>query len=142
MINIILDSSVVAKWFFPDEEESELALKIKEDFINKEVSISVPILIFYEINNLLKTAIKSLRIGRGKAMSAYQGFLELDFIIYSSKDLMEKALEKAVNLDISSYDASYVVLAEYLKASFFTADKKLLEKTKSQVVKNLQDYSI
>ncbi|OGD84836.1 hypothetical protein A3B51_02600 [Candidatus Curtissbacteria bacterium RIFCSPLOWO2_01_FULL_41_18] len=142
MRNIVLDSSVIAKWFFPEEDQGDLALEVKEDFTNKIISISLPLLIFYEVNNLLRTAIKSLRIDRGKAISAYQGFLELDFIVYSSKELMEKALEKAVNLDISSYDASYVVLAEYLKAPFFTTDKKLLEKTKNQVVKNLQNYPV
>lgn len=140
MINLILDSSVVAKWFFP-EEQNGAALKIKEDFVNKKITISAPTLIFYEVNNLLKTAVKSLRIERKKAINAYEGFLELGLISYSTKDLLENSLDKAINLDISSYDASYIVLAEYLKDSFFTADQKLLKNTKSELVKSVQDYS-
>lgn len=141
MSTVVLDSSVIAKWFFP-EPESKVALKIKEDFANKVISISVPLLIFYEINNLLKTAIKSLRIDEKRAFAAYLGFLNLDFVTYSSKELMMLTLEKAIQLDISSYDTSYVVLAEYLQIPLYTADYKLQQKAKSHFVKNLTDYQI
>ncbi len=136
--NIILDSSVIAKWFFPSEEDSEIALKIRDLFLSKEISISAPILIYYEINNLIRTAIKSLRINEKLAKEAYQGFLELDLIAYSSKELMEMTLEKAVSLDISSYDASYIALAEYLKIPLITADQKLIDKTKTDLVQKLK----
>lgn len=137
--NIILDSSVVAKWFFPSEEDGEIALKIRDLFLSKEISISVPVLIYYEINNLIRTAIKSLRISEKLAKRAYQGFLELDLIAYSSRELMEMALEKAVSLDISSYDASYLALSEYLKIPFITADQKLVNKAKTDLIQNLKN---
>jgi len=136
--NIILDSSVVAKWFFPSEEDSEIALKIRDLFQSKEISISAPVLIYYEINNLIRTAIKSLRISEKLAKEAYQGFLELDLIAYSSTELMKMALEKAVSLDVSSYDASYLVLAEYLKVPLITADQKLVDKAKTDLVQKLK----
>jgi predicted nucleic acid-binding protein len=136
--NIILDSSVIAKWFFPSEEDSEIALKIKNLFLSKEISISAPVLIYYEINNLIRSAIKSLGINEKLAKEAYQGFLELDLITYSSKELMEMALEKAVSIDISSYDASYLVLAEYLKIPLITADQKLIDTAKTDLVQNLK----
>lgn len=136
--NIILDSSVVAKWFFPSEEDGQIALKIKGLFLLKDITISVPVLIYYEINNLICTAIKSLRINEELAKEAYQGFLELDLIAYSSKELMEIALEKAVSLDISSYDASYLALAEYLKIPLITSDQKLIDKAKTDLVQNLK----
>lgn len=110
--SIIVDSSVIAKWFFPDEETSESALKIKQDFIQKSLSIYIPPLIFYEVNNLIKTAIKSLRINKKKAFTAYNGFLNLNFIVYFPKKLLEATLERAVNLDLSSYDATYVALSK------------------------------
>ena len=136
--NIILDLSVVAKWFFPSEEDSEIALKIRDLFQSKEISISAPVLIYYEINNLIRTAIKSLRISEKLAKEAYQGFLELDLIAYSSTELMKMALEKAVSLDVSSYDASYLVLAEYLKVPLITADQKLVDKAKTDLVQKLK----
>lgn len=140
MRNIVLDSSVIAKWFFPEEDQGNLALEVKEDFTSKIISISLPLLIYYEVNNLLKAAIKSLRINRKLAIVAYQGFLNLDFNVYSSKELMEMTLEKASTLDISSYDASYVVLAEYLKVPLFTADQRLLRKAENSFIKSLETY--
>ena len=142
MINLILDSSVIAKWFFPDEEESNIALTIREDFVNKKITISAPTMLFYEVNNILKTAVKSLRIKKEKATKAYRGFLDLGIIAYSSEELLENTLDKAMNLDLTSYDASYIVLADYLKAPFFTADKKLLSKVKSKFTFNLEEYPI
>lgn len=138
LTNIILDSSVMAKWFFPSEEDSKIALKIRDLFLSKEISISVPILIYYEINNLIRTATKSSRINERLAKEAYQGFLELDLIAYSSKELMGIALEKAISLDVSSYDASYLALAEYLKIPLITADQKLIDKAKTELVRNLK----
>ncbi len=137
-INIIVDSSVIAKWFFPSEEDSEIALKIQKLFLSKKISISVPILIYYEVNNLIRTAIKRLRINEKLAQEAYLGFLELDLITYSSKELMSLALEKAISLDISSYDASYLVLSEYLKIPLITADQKLVDKANTNLVQSLK----
>lgn len=140
--NIILDSSVIAKWFFPSEEDSEIALKIRDLYLSKAISISVPILIYYEVNNLIRSAVKSLRINERLVKDAYSGFLNLELVAYSSKELMELALEKAISLDISSYDASYLALAEYLKVPLITADQKLIDKAKSDLIKNLKTFEI
>lgn len=136
--SIILDSSVIAKWFFPSEENSEKALKIKDMFLTHEFTLSVPTVIYYEINNLLKTATKRLRINEKLAKSAYEGFLELELISYSFKELMKSTLEKAILLDISAYDASYIVLSEYLNTPFITADEKLVAKANNNLVQNLK----
>ena len=137
--DIILDSSVIAKWFFP-EENGQLALKIKDDFTANVTSISAPLLLYWEINNLLKTATKRLRITVKSAVSVYEAFLKLNFIVYSSEELMAKTLKIAIQFDISSYDASYVALAEYLQKPFFTADQKLLSKIISNFVFDLKSY--
>jgi len=137
--DIILDSSVIAKWFFP-EESGQLALKIKDDFTTNVTSISAPLLLYWEINNLLKTATKRSRITAKSAVSVYEAFLKLNFIVYSSEELMAKTLKIAIRFDISSYDASYVALAEYLQKPFFTADQKLLSKVISNFVFDLKSY--
>ena len=137
--DIILDSSVIAKWFFP-EESGQLALKIKDDFTANVTSISAPLLLYWEINNLLKTATKRSRITAKSAVSVYEAFLKLNFIVYSSEELMAKTLKIAIRFDISSYDASYVALAEYLQKPFFTADQKLLSKVISNFVFDLKSY--
>jgi len=142
MRNIIIDASVLAKWFLSDEIESQFALKIRDDFAVGDVSISLPQLVFYEVNNLLKSAVDRLRIGQKTALKIYSDFLDLDFEIYFTKELAKLALENAIKLDISSYDASYLALAQFLQIPLYTADNKLLRKGKSRFVKNLTDYQI
>lgn len=134
--SIIIDASVIAKWLLPDEEDYAADI-IKKGFASREISISVPALIFYEVNNLLKSAVLSGRLDAKKAVSLYEAFLDFDFIICSSKPLLKAALRKALELNISSYDASYIVLAEHLQIPFFTADEKLVKKASSGLVKVL-----
>jgi predicted nucleic acid-binding protein len=136
---LILDSSVIAKWFFV-ENDSDNAIKIKEQFTNNKISISVPLLLYYEINNLLKTAVKKYRIDEGDAIKVYKAFLQLNFVTYSSEFLLQTTIETAIKYDISSYDATYVALSEYLQIQFLTADQKLLNKIKSKFVIDLKDY--
>lgn len=140
--HVVLDSSVIAKWFFPTEEDSENALKVKEDLLSGKIMISVPLLVYYEVNNLIRTAIKSLRVDEKLAKEAYQGFLELGLVAYSSRDLMKTALSKAIDLNISSYDASYLTLAESLKVPLFTADRRLISQAKGEFVRDIKEYDV
>lgn len=137
---LILDSSVIAKWFFP-ESGSEKALEIKEKFTANTISIAIPVLLYYEINNILRTAVKTFRIETNEATEVYNAFLTLNFIAYSSEALMEKTLDLAIKFDISSYDASYIALAEYLHVPFVTADDKLLIKVASKFIVALSHYT-
>lgn len=139
-LNIVIDASVIAKWFLPDEQETEIALKIKEDFVQGSISIALPSLVFYEINNLLNLAVVRLRVSGEKAVEIYRDFLELDFEIYFTRELLKLTLETALKYQISSYDASYLSLAELIRAPFFTADEKLVQKVRSGYAKRLKDY--
>ena len=136
---LILDSSIIAKWFFV-ENDSDKALIIKEEFTNNKISVAVPVLLYYEINNLLKTAVKKYRIDEHDAIDVYKAFLQLNFVTYSSEFLLEKTLAVAIKYDISSYDATYIALAEYLHVQFLTADQKLLNKVQNKFVIHLNNY--
>lgn len=138
--NIIIDASVAAKWYLIDEVDSEIARQIQYDFVGGKIQISVPVLICYELANLLKSTTKSLRIDPEKALQSYQAFLNSDLTIYNSTDTMNEILEKAFELDISAYDASYLVLAEFLQIPFYTSDQKLLSKVNHPLLKPLSDY--
>lgn len=137
--SILIDASVVAKWLLPDEEDL-MADSIKRDFAKRIIAISVPAFIFYEINNLLKSAVLRRRINAKDAISLYGDFLDFEFTVYWSRQLLKAALEKALEFNISSYDASYVVLAEYLQIPFYTTDAKLVKKASSKLVKLLENY--
>lgn len=137
---IIIDASVAAKWLLPDENDP-IANIIKKKFADREIEISVPTLIFYEINNLLKSAVLSKRISINNSIEFYDNFLSLNFTVHWSKELLKNALQKALDFNISAYDAAYVVLAESLQVPFYTSDAKLVKQAKSPFVKLLADYS-
>lgn len=139
-MKIIADASVAAKWFLHDEENRQAALKIQDDFRNRAISIHIPVIFYYEVNNLLKSACTSKRITSKQAKEFYFSLLDLEFVAFYLKDLMKRVLEKAIDLDISAYDASYVALAEYLEIPLYTYDQKLVNKAKSKLVRNADDY--
>ncbi|MEK7616530.1 MAG: type II toxin-antitoxin system VapC family toxin [Patescibacteria group bacterium] len=135
----VIDASVVAKWLLADESSFKADI-LKDDFRDKEIEIYIPSLLFYEVNNLLKSATLSGRINGEKAQEFYSAFLKLNFIVYDSKKLLEAALKMAIDLNISSYDGSYIALAEYLNIPFYTADENLVKKAKSKLVKSITKY--
>lgn len=138
-LSIIIDSSVAIKWYLPDESDNN-ALKMRSDFADGNILISVPTLFFYEVSNILRTSTESLRLIRQKSIQAYQDLLELNFVSYANKELFKAALERGLQLDLTAYDASYVVLAENLQVPFYTADEKLVKKASADLVKKLEDY--
>ncbi len=138
--SLILDSSIIAKWFFP-EDDTEIALEIKNKFLHKEIELLVPLLLYYEVSNLLKSAVKSSRATLEEVTKLFTAFLKLNFEVYSSRDLMSEALKKAVEYDISSYDAAYIVLSEQQEVPFITADQKLINKVNSKFMVKLKDYT-
>ena len=121
--NIIVDTSVIIKWLLPDEK-NDLALKIKKNFEENLLTISIPHLTYYEIGNVLKTAAKYNRINENVAKKLYNAIIDLDFVTYATKDLFNLTISKSLDFDISFYDASYVALSEYLQIPFITTDKK------------------
>ena len=91
---IIIDSSIIAKWFLEDEEEKESALKIKEDYLQGDISIALPSITFYEVSNFLKMAVSRLRIEKHSAYNAYKRFLEFDFEVYFPMSFLKQIFMK------------------------------------------------
>lgn len=137
---IIVDSSVFAKWFLLDEKERENALHIKEDYVDEQITICLPSIAFYEVNNVFRSAVLRKRMSAAEALENFHIFLQFDFASYALEEFQEEILAKAIDRSMSSYDASYIVLAEYLKIPFFTADEKLLQKVSSKYIRHLKDY--
>ena len=121
---IVLDASVVVKWF-SDEEFSEIALKIRDEFVNGNLIIACPDLLLYEISNALRYAKTLNEEDIKKAVESIYA-MEI-YIITPTVEIMQKAIEIALKNDITVYDAVYVSLAELLGCRLITADKKLVD---------------
>lgn len=132
MKNVIIDTSVAMKWFFP-EAGSEKALELKDKHIKGELSLCTRDLFIYEFTSAFKnySAEKIEVKDFSLAISALTS-LNIKFVPLQSKE-MGALYSLSRKLDISVYDASFVLLAKHMKAPLFTADKKLYLKGKKEV---------
>jgi predicted nucleic acid-binding protein len=127
---IVIDASVVLKWYLSDEEQGDMALDILESHASDRLSLHAPALLEFEVANGLAIARKRARVGDDDALKAMDGFAGLGIGIYPLLSLFPKVLFYCDKYDISAYDAAYVALADDLKAEFVTADKRLFNSTR------------
>lgn len=124
---IVVDASVAIKWF-TEEEDTDLALKLRDAYFRDEVDLIAPDLIFYEILN-------ALRYKKGVASDILREWIkdiidmQMDFFT-PNQEILEKAVEGSTRWDITLYDACYLALAELTGTKMLTADEKFYEKVK------------
>jgi predicted nucleic acid-binding protein len=125
---IILDSSVVFKWFyFKNEGSIEIARGLYKKTISGYFHVLTPELLIYEIINIFKfrTDINTALLEE----IIKELFHILIFIKLDSKDYM-KAYEISKKTNNSIYDSIYLALSEKYKATFITTGRKLCETLK------------
>ncbi|MFB6219431.1 MAG: type II toxin-antitoxin system VapC family toxin [Halobacteriaceae archaeon] len=140
MAAIVVDASVVAKWYIP-ERDHEQARTVRDDYLNGRHELLAPALLPFEVVNALK----------------YSGHYEDERLTEAATTLPEygielipyrdagPAAEIAVDLDITLYDASYLALAHTNEATVYTADGRLLDSTDgsaySDCCTHIREYS-
>lgn len=142
MKEIVIDASVVAKWYLDAEELADCAQQIKTDYFSKQVALFAPFLINYELSNVILSAVRGGRLSARLADTALESFYSLDINLFSSPPLLLDSFKLAKEFNISSYDASYVALCQSAKIPFYTADAKLIGKLQNKIplVKSLSKY--
>ncbi len=141
MKNIVIDASVVLKWYFSDEEYGDRALDILEGHVSDRLSLHAPALLEFEVANGLVIAKRRARVGDDAALKAIEGFTELGIELHPLSPLFRKVLDYSDRYRISAYDAAYVALADDLKANIVTADKRLFNSTrKLELVKWIGEF--
>ena len=130
MKGIVVDASVVLKWYFSDEEHGDRALAILEGHASDRLSLHAPALLEFEVANGLAIAKRRARVGDDAALKAMDGFTDLGIGLYALSPLFPKVLDYCDKHNISAYDAAYVALADDLKTSVVTADKRLFNSTR------------
>jgi len=134
---VVLDASIIVKWFLK-ELYSEEAVRIRNDYVQRKISIAVPSLLMYEVLNALKYSgvyseeeLKEI----GLALNKY-GFEIYDL----EEDLKDKVIAIAFRYNVTVYDASYIALAMKLKTVLYTADNELLGKF-PKITRHVKEYS-
>ena len=122
MAEIVVDTSVVVKWYIP-EQHHEQARALRDEYLDGTFDIVAPALMPFEAINALKSS----------------GHYEGTRLEEASKSLPEYGIELvpfnttgpvaeiANKLDITVYDAAYIALAQKLETKAYTADGNLLD---------------
>ena len=141
MKRIVIDASVVLKWYLSDEEHGEKALDILDGHVSDHFSLHAPALLEFEVANGLTIAKRRARVGNNDVLKAMDGFTGLGIELYPLLPLFRKVLDYSDKYNISAYDAAYVALANDLKCNVVTADKRLFNSTqKLKLVKWIGDF--
>lgn len=124
---LALDSSIVVKWFKKGEEFEREALKLKEEVLSSDVSISACELMHLEVcRGLVKAGYSEQKVDEAylalKEMSDF-GFLRLVPV----KDLKDKAKELIVKLNLYVADAVSLAVAFTSHVNLVTEDRHLLK---------------
>ncbi len=126
ILEAVVDASVVASWFLPDETDGKY-----ESILNNidKIKIHVPSIFEHEFMNILLNAEKRKRLGHTTLIKILETVSRYPIEIKpSTAVLMESlsVLEMARAHDLTAYDAAYLELAMRLKIPLITYDKLLL----------------
>ncbi len=133
MRQIVLDASVVLKWFLVDEENGQNALDLLIKFVSNEIEILAPSLLEYEVINGLFIAQKRGRIKDEKLISAIEGFIDLEIKLKDLSHFYSKMMHYRKVYHCSTYDASYLALAEVEKIPMITSDRDMYNAVKKDL---------
>lgn len=124
----VLDSSVIIKWF-SEEEDTDIALTLREAHIEGTAIITVPDLVLYEVANALRY---NENLQERDVIEAIESLIKLGIeVVVPTKEMIAEAVSLAFKQNITFYDACFVALAKILQFTCITADNDLYQKVKS-----------
>lgn len=116
---LVVDASVILKWFLKEENWMEQAWRLRGHHVSKKINIIVPSHCFFELANILKRKIPNeamLLISKLKFSEIMEQILSIR-VISIAFQLMDE------HKKISFYDAAYHALALAEGGTFVTADE-------------------
>ena len=135
-MELVLDTSVVVKWFVrPPEEDLEAALEVRRRVLEAELDLIIPDLMFYELANVLRYQ-PQLRFEEVAVALDTLETMELDVRPFSSY-LGKEAVRLANTTGITAYDAYFIVFAEAFECPLLTADRRCYRRVKGRPSVNL-----
>lgn len=121
MSEVVLDASVVLKWFGADERRSSAARELRDDYEAGRLFVVAPPLLFLELLNIAG------RRWNWSDDALRELAAALNDIGFDIADASRLAVASWVIRGLTAYDASYVALAEERGLVLVTDDEKILE---------------
>lgn len=124
MDNIVVDSSVVIKWFVVEPFSTE-AHRILDGYQAGVFTLHAPDLIHAEFGNIVWKKQRFQGLSAVDAQQIIDTFRQLAFVATPTVDLLDEAYRLAVAHERTVYDALYIALSVREQCLYVTADEKL-----------------
>jgi predicted nucleic acid-binding protein len=127
-MSFVVDASVAASWFLPDEQSEATERLISALAVAPGL---IPSLFWFEARNLFVMAERRGRVAAGAALTATLKLRSLPLDDRGSGNDVA-IVDIALRHGLSGYDASYVALAKSVNAPLATADRKMAGAARSE----------
>jgi predicted nucleic acid-binding protein len=117
----VVDSSVVAKWFLPEEHSDEA-----RGLLTSAVELIAPDLMPIEVASVAWKRVQRGELTAEEATALVHDLATLPVRVDPSDNLIESALELALATKRTVYDCLYLALAVAYDCEFVTADERLV----------------
>ena len=134
---VVADASVVVKWFV-EEEHTDAALRLRDDYVDRTVDIASPDLLPHEVLN-------ALRYNPGLGERQLKEIVEaLDkyslWLAPLEGELAETSVENSMRHGISVYDSAYISLGQIREIPVYTADRRLMNRVGDERIRHISTY--
>ena len=119
MSGLVVDSSVVIKWFVP-EIHSDDALR----YLDPDLERHAPELLLAEVSNILWKKVGRRDLTAVEADNVAQDIEQADVMIHPMRPLFIAGLRIALATGRTAYDSIYLALADSLSTRVVTADRR------------------
>jgi predicted nucleic acid-binding protein len=141
-VTVVIDSGVLLKAYFPDEEGYKEAQTLISDYARGNIIFHAPTLISYEIINACLVASRMARFPKKISKELMDEMFGIEIIKEDIDRLKDRIFDISVKYDRSAYDGAYIAIAESRHLPFLTGDKKLFNSLKHHFtfIKWIGDY--
>ena len=121
---VVVDASVVLA-FLLAEPEADRYLEEMVRAQEGKIDLLAPTLQFYEILNGIETSVLRKRIERTSAGEIWERYLGLGIHLHDQSEQGGEIMELSIKLDLTGYDAAYVVMARRMGTGLLSLDEKM-----------------
>ena len=130
---VVIDVSVVAKWFLVDEANAAHAQRIRDAWERGELQAAAPGHIRVEVPRALQLAMRDGRLEAQVAVDLLDEFLDIELPTVPTDDLVRDAFGLCSQYGLAMYDSLYCALAERLEWPLLLADERLYNRLRGQL---------
>lgn len=123
---LVVDASVALKWVV-NEPGSEGAAALLADLAAGSLSLAAPDHLLGEVGNGLRKRVAQQVLDAPDAIAAMASIADLGLELVSDPDRWIRCLGSALDWQLTTYDALYVLLALDLESELVTADARVAD---------------